>query len=69
MSNLTQEQIDQIAKRVIGLIQNQPDNRALSQPYAGTASAASASLGNGIFPNIDSAVEAAGRAHLQLMKM
>ena len=68
MSTLTQEQIDRVARLVIGRLQSQPAGVSSPAP-AGAASSSAVSPGNGIFPTIDAAVDAAQKAHLQLMNM
>jgi len=69
VSRLTNEQVNQIAERVLGLMQGQ--GRAPGQPLPAAVSSPplAPSLAPGIFSDLDAAVAAAGRAHLELVAL
>jgi len=58
---LSNEQIESIAARIAGMIDGKPI------PVMAQVDAPTAVLGDGIFQDIDSAVNAAREAHLKLM--
>jgi len=68
VSQLTAEQVESIAGKVVGLIRPagySPDKIASAAPTQASESA----LGTGVFGQIDAAVRAATKAHLKLMGM
>ncbi|MCK4689212.1 MAG: hypothetical protein KAT41_02830, partial [Candidatus Marinimicrobia bacterium] len=65
MSQLTQEQVDLIASQLVHILQPQPEKPA-SIINETNVSQAKQSLGVGVFANIDSAVNAARNAQMQL---
>jgi len=68
VSQLTQEQVDLIASQLVHILQPQPEKPA-SIINETNVSQAKQSLGVGVFANIDSAVNAARNAQMQLMSM
>ncbi len=68
MSQLTQEQVDLIASQLVHILQPQPE-KPTSIINETNVSQAKQSLGVGVFANIDSAVNAAINAQMQLMSM
>jgi len=59
---LSNEQIESIAARIVGVIDGKP------VPVETKAETPASAMGNGIFQDIDSAVKAAREAHLKLME-
>ena len=62
MTPLSNEQIESIAARIVGVIDGKP------VPVETKAETPASAMGNGIFQDIDSAVKAAREAHLKLME-
>lgn len=68
MAPLTQEQVDQIASQVATLIKR-PSGQATPTSSIAPQAEKPHSVGMGVFQDIDSAVNAASQAHVQLMSM